>query len=865
MRGPSHGLPGRMSIRRTKLPGERHTPKPMRIASISKTVEVTSPFSLQEQVKGYLLVSVLVFTWLVLAAASAAAQTLTTTTSTPTLTSVVNGLNLPWGVQILQGTAISSTTGAPVRHVWEGDQAGFCRVDPDLDSPGPFAVNPNTCIASVQAVGFTPGRTAFDPLTNTLYTVNNSKAASVARLHFLPDGDSGQGLISPIAEFLGDSNGCGVSGNFPWALALGPDGNLYLSFRKNGNIIRVLAPQAASVPCGSFQVMGSTADAKIGKGLAWIGHDLWGADGIGVFRIANADQCFAPANNFTACKGINLLVSLVPNPLGVFSDQIYPALNGNNLYVFDPTGTSITLIAGVTTPEPTVQPSWVPSILGGLTIAVDNSNPANQVLYLGDDPAVDAPAAVNQGWIDKISHNAATIPDPPNNASAAPGDGRATVSWSVGGGGAPASFTVHNSFASNGLTVPDVTVSAAAGSTLVPTVTTVAGLINGVSYQFEISASNSFGTSPFSVPSNLVTPHVVTVPTAPATVVAAGANAAASVAWTTPASDGGSPITSYTVTAFAGGVASASAVVLAPATSTVISGLTNGTTYIFTVHATNAAGNSPESLPSNAVTPNLPLGPTDMQIGMSGPATVNSGGNVTYTLTILNAGPNFAPSLVTSNPIPAGATFVAATTSLGVCAGPANSATGGVQCLAGGLLPGASMTITVTLNITASTTNSASVQAFDSAGNPLLDPNPLNNTAFATTTVGPPPSTTDIQVTGSAQNGGPAVGTVDTFTWQIKDNLSIAANGVSFSTTLPASLPFASVTTNLGTCSGPLPGTAGTVTCTVPTLAGGQTMVVIVNASVAAAGSIPVPGTATLSGTDTNPANNSFTVTINAK
>lgn len=42
-------------------------------------------------------------------------------------------------------------------------------------------------------------------------------------------------------------------------------------------------------------------------------------------------------------------------------------------------------------------------------------------------------------------------------------------------------------------------------------------------------------------------------------------------------------------------------------------------------------------------------------------------------------------------------------------------------------------------------------------------------------------------------------------------------------------------------------------------------MVVIVNASVAAPGTIPVAGAASLTGTDINPANNVFTVTINAK
>ena len=834
--------------------GLRHT---------SNTADTTIPYN-PGPGRRALLFSMLIFIFSTLAVSVAAAQ-ITTTTGTPTLTSVIDGLNLPWGVQILPGTAISPVTGAPVRHVWEGDAAGFCRVDPDLDSPGPYIVNVNTCITKVAGVSFTPGRTAYDPLTNNLYTVNNAKASSIARLHVLPAGDSGQGLVSTTAEFLGDAGGCGVTGNFPWATSLGPDGNLYLSFRKNGNLIRVLAPQAPSVPCSSFQVFGSTHDAKIGKGLAWIGHDLWGADGIGLFRIGNADQCFTPANNFSPCKGVGLLTAQLSNPLGVFGDQAYPATNGNNLYVFDPTGTSISLVSGLTTPDPAVQLNWLPNILGGLTLAVDNSNPANQVLYMGSDPAVDAPAVVNKGWIDKISHTPATLPEAPVNVTAAAGNGQATVNWITGGGGAATSFTMHNSLASNALTVPDITVNAPAGSTIVPTFVVVTGLTNGVSYQFEISASNSFGTSAFSLPSNLVTPHVVTVPTAPATVVASAGIASATVAWTTPASDGGSPITSYTVTEFSGGAASASTAVLAPATSTVVSGLTNGTTYTFTVHATNAAGNGPDSAPSNAVTPNVPLGPTDMAIKMSGPATANAGGNVTYTLTVTNLGPSFAPSVVTSNPIPAGTTFVSATTSLGVCAGPATTATGSVQCIASGLLPGASITVAVTLNLSATATNSASVQARDSAGNPLLDPNPLNNTAFATTTIGPPPTTTDIQVGGSAQNGGPAVGTADTFTWQIKNNTSTAANLVTFTTTLPASLLFQSVSTTIGACQGPAPGSSGTITCSASTIGGGQTMTVVVNVKVAAAGTIPVTGSALFNGTDTNPANNSFTVTINAK
>ena len=790
----------------------------------------------------------------------AAAQT----NSTITDIGMIQGLNLPWGVQVLPGTAISSVTGNPVRHVWEGDQAGFCRIDPDVDSPGPYTVNTNTCVTSVAGARFTPGRTAFDPTTNNLYTVNDAKASSIARLHVLPDGDSGQGLISASSEFLGDVNGCGVSGNFPWAIALGPDGNLYFSFRKSGNIVRILGPQSVSIPCSSFQVMGSTGDGKIGKGLGWIGHDLWGADGIGLFRIANADQCFAPANNFTPCKGVNLLVAFIPNPLGMFTDQNYPATNGSKIYAFDPTGTNIARVSGITT-SPIVQQIWASNIQPALTIAVDTSDPANEVVYLGSDPAIDT-AVVNQGWIDKLINAPPTVPEIPIKVSAVAGDGQATVSWASGGGGTATSYTVHNSFASNALTVPDVTVSAPAGSTFVPTTVTVTGLTDGVSYQWEVSASNSFGTSLFSLPSNSVTPHAVTAPSAPATIVASAGNAAATIAWTAPTSDGGSPITSYTVSSYIGGVPTGLGVfVSAPATSVTMSGLTNGTTYTFTVHATNAVGSSAESLPSNAVTPVAPpLGPPDLAISMTAGPTPNLGGNITYTLVVTNLGPSTAPSVSVSDPIPVGATFVSASTTQGICSGPPSFT--GVQCLMSGLPAGGSWTITVTFTLTATTVvNSATVQGQDTTGAPLPDPNPANNTAIVSTQIAAPATTTDIQVVGSAQNGGPAVGSTDTFTWQIKNNQSATANQVTFSSTLPASLKFQSVTSTLSICQGPAPGTSGTITCSAASIGGGQTMTVVVNVAVAASGTIPVAGSAEFNGTDTNTANNSFTVTINAK
>ena len=198
-----------------------------------------------------------------------------------------------------------------------------------------------------------------------------------------------------------------------------------------------------------------------------------------------------------------------------------------------------------------------------------------------------------------ITPAAAAVPGAPTAVTGSPLDGAVALSWTAplsDGGSAITGYQV-TPYVGTTAETPILTGSSATSHT-------VTGLINGTAYTFRVAAINAVGTGLESAASAPVTPTSgAALPGAPTNVAGVSGNGAVSLTWTAPSLDGGSGITGYRVTPYAGPTAQTPILTGSAATSYRVTELTNGTAYTFRVAAINAVGTGPDSAASDPVTP----------------------------------------------------------------------------------------------------------------------------------------------------------------------------------------------------------------------------------------------------------------------
>jgi titin len=185
----------------------------------------------------------------------------------------------------------------------------------------------------------------------------------------------------------------------------------------------------------------------------------------------------------------------------------------------------------------------------------------------------------------------------------------------------------------------------------------IIGLANGTPVTVQVRALNAIGAGASGA--QTATPR--TIPDAPTAVRVVGNTGSAEVAWTAPASDGGSPITGYTVTAYADAAPTTPVTTCTTtgSTSCVLTGLQNGTAYSVAVAAVNAAGTGPQSQPRASVTPlQRPSAPA-LNAAQAGDRFLRvpftAGGTANQTLTgyeyTLDGGKTWTPASGTTSPL----------------------------------------------------------------------------------------------------------------------------------------------------------------------------------------------------------------------
>jgi hypothetical protein len=214
------------------------------------------------------------------------------------------------------------------------------------------------------------------------------------------------------------------------------------------------------------------------------------------------------------------------------------------------------------------------------------------------------------------------VPGAPGNLVATAGDGRVILSWSAPTTDGGVTIDYYLVYVDGVVRTDHYSAKSAS----------IMGLTNGRAYSFTVAAHNVIGTGLQSTSVKATPTAPVTVPGVPRSLTAMPGDGQIALSWSAPIINGGANIDYYLV--YMDGTARTDHYLTSPA---IITGLTNGRSYSFTIAAHNSAGTGAQSAAvvskssSPLTVPGAPTGlkttPGNAQVGLSWSAPISNGGS----------------------------------------------------------------------------------------------------------------------------------------------------------------------------------------------------------------------------------------------
>jgi hypothetical protein len=181
-------------------------------------------------------------------------------------------------------------------------------------------ISPTTTPATCGQMAMSSDGTVYITQAVVDTTVTPSTARGVLRAAIDPATGAFVGPSAYIATTAG------LDGSQPTAVALGPDGNLYVGFLKSGDVKKIINPGVGTTQV--VQKIGSTPSGHPARGFAFVGNDLYIAsiDAFSVIHNATSTACTGGCNAVVLADGFSNVVHTGITSNGV--DTVYFSVAG---------------------------------------------------------------------------------------------------------------------------------------------------------------------------------------------------------------------------------------------------------------------------------------------------------------------------------------------------------------------------------------------------------------------------------------------------------------------------------------------------------------------------------------------------------